>query len=106
MGWRYTSSVLIDDASPDEDLGVPANIEGPGGHKVNDTYENPAFNYIDLAVSVNFARHLQWVLGINNIFDEEPPIGAQLNRNDYGPGWYGYYDPWGRMIHTSLQFNF
>lgn len=103
LGWRYNHSVLVDDASPDEDLGVPANIEE---HHANDTYKNPAFNYIDLAVSVNFAKHFQFVLGINNVFDEEPPLGPDFNRNDYGPGWYGYYDPWGRMIHGSLQFNF
>ena len=104
MGWRFIGSVLIDDASPDPDLGNPDAIDGPGGWKVNGAYENPSFNYIDLAVSVNFARHLQWVLGVNNVFDEEPPMG--VGTQDYGPGWYGYYDPWGRYVHTSLQFTF
>jgi outer membrane receptor protein involved in Fe transport len=104
MGWRFIDSVLIDDASPNPQLGNPDNIEGPGGWKVNGAYENPQFNYIDLAVSVNFARHLQWVLGVNNVFDEEPPLG--VGTQDYGPGWYGYYDPWGRYVHTSLQFTF
>jgi outer membrane receptor protein involved in Fe transport len=106
LGWRYIGSVLVDDASSNPQIGNPDAIEGPGGHKVNGSYENPAFNYIDLAVSVNFAKHLQWVLGVNNIFDEEPPLGPDMNGNDYGPGWYGYYDPWGRYVHTSLQFNF
>ena len=104
LGWRFIDSVLIDDASPDPDLGNPDAIDGPGGWKVNGAYENPAFNYIDLAVSVNFAKHLQWVLGVNNVFDEEPPMG--VGTQDYGPGWYGYYDPWGRYVHTSLQFTF
>ena len=102
LGWRYVHSALVDDASPDPDLANPGEIPS---WKASDSYKNPVYNYIDLAVSVNFATHLQWVLGINNIFDEEPPIGP-FNGNDYGPGWYGYYDPWGRYIHTSLQFTF
>jgi len=106
MGWRYIHSVLVDDASDNPQLGNPGAVEGPGGWKVNDAYKLPAFNYIDLAFSVNFARNFQWVLGINNVFDEEPPLGPSMNGNDYGPGWYGYYDPWGRYMHTSLQFNF
>jgi iron complex outermembrane receptor protein len=101
--WRYIDAVLVDDASPNPALGNPGLIDS---WKVNGAYENPAFNYIDLAVSVNFAKHLQWVLGIQNIFDEEPPLGPSMNGNDYGPGWYGYYDPWGRYVHTSLQFTF
>ena len=54
----------------------------------------------------NIAKHLQWVLGVNNVTDEEPPLGPDMNGNDMGPGWYGYYDPWGRYVHTSLQFTF
>jgi outer membrane receptor protein involved in Fe transport len=103
MAWRYIGSVLIDDASPDPDLANESLIDD---WKASGAYENPAFNYIDLAVSVNFARHFQWNLGINNIFDEEPPIGPSISGNDYGPGFYGTYDAWGRTIFSSLQFNF
>ena len=106
LGWRYSGSVLVDDASPNPQLGNPGNIEGPYGWKVNDAYELPAYNYLDLAVSWNVNRNIQWVLGVNNVMDKDPPLGPDMSGNDYGPGWYGYYDPWGRYVHTSLQFNF
>ena len=103
MGWRYIHSVLIDDASPNPALGNPGLIES---WKINGGYKNPAFNYIDLAASWNIGKNLQWVFGCNNIFDEEPPLAAGVSPNDFGPGMYGYYDPWGRYLHTSLSFTF
>jgi len=103
MGWRYIDSVLIDDASSNPAIGNPSLEEL---HKTNGVWENPSFNYIDLAVSWNINRNIQWVLGCNNVFDEEPPLAPGISPNDYGPGMYGYYDPWGRYIHTSLQFTF
>ena len=72
----------------------------------SDAWEFPAYNWIDLAATVNFARHFQWTIGINNVFDEEPPVAAGISPNDYGPGMYGTYDPWGRTVFSSLQFTF
>jgi outer membrane receptor protein involved in Fe transport len=103
LGWRYVGSVLIDDASPDPDLRNEALIEE---WRINGAYENPTFNYFDLAATASFAKHYQFIFGVNNVLDEEPPLGPDLNPNDYGPGWYGYYDPWGRTIHASLKFQF
>jgi outer membrane receptor protein involved in Fe transport len=103
LGWRFIDSVLIDDASPDPDLANPGLIDS---WKINGAYENPAFNYIDLAWSWNFTKATQLVLGCNNIFDEEPPLGPGLNDNDYGPGFYGFYDPYGRTLHAAIHFNF
>lgn len=103
LGWRYIDAVLVDDASPDPDLANPGLIEE---HLINDTYKNPAFNYFDLAWTWNFGRHYQLILGCNNIFDEEPPLGAGWNDNDYGPGFYGFYEPYGRRLHAALHFDF
>ncbi len=57
LGWRFIGSVLIDDASPDPDLANPGLIES---WKINDAYENPAFNYIDLAGPELRQEHLSW----------------------------------------------
>lgn len=103
LGWRYIDGVTIDDASPDPDLANPGLIDL---WKVNGSYKNPSFNYIDLATTFNFAKNFQWVLGINNVFDKEPPLASGVDPNDFGPGLYGFYDPWGRYVHTSIQFNF
>ncbi len=101
--WRYISSVRIDNASPDPDLANPGLIES---WQINGAYENPAFNYFDLAWVWDFSKGLQLVMGCNNIFDKEPPLGPSLNDNDYGPGFYGFYDPYGRTLHAALHFNF
>lgn len=103
LGWRYNGSVKIDGASPDPDLARPGNIEL---YKINGTYENDAWNLLDLAWVWNIAKSYQLVLGVNNIFDEEPPLGPGQNDNDYGPGWYGFYDPYGRTLHASMHFTF
>jgi len=103
LAWRYIDAVLIDDASPDPDLADPSMIEL---WRINDGYENPAFNYFDLAWAWDFADHYQVVLGCNNILDEEPPLGADQNDNDYGPGFYGFYDAYGRQLHAAIHFDF
>jgi iron complex outermembrane receptor protein len=103
LAWRYIDAVLIDDASSDPDLANAGLIDA---WKASGAYQNPSYNYIDLAATVNFARHFQWAIGINNIFDDEPPIGPSISGNDYGPGFYGTYDPYGRSIFSSIQFNF
>ena len=51
-------------------------------------------------------KHYQFVFGVNNILDKEPPLGVGSSPNDYGPGFYGTYDPLGRYIHASMQFTF
>ncbi|HSN54332.1 MAG TPA: TonB-dependent receptor [Candidatus Sulfomarinibacteraceae bacterium] len=103
LGWRYNGEVLIDAASPDDDLAVPSQIES---WRINGGYKNDAWNLFDLAWVWNIAKSYQFVLGVNNIFDKEPPLGAGLNDNDYGPGFYGFYDPYGRTLHASMQFTF
>lgn len=103
MAWRYNGSVLIDAASPEDSLAIPGSLES---WRINGGYENPAWNLFDLAWVWNVGSNYQLVLGCNNIFDKEPPLGAGLNDNDYGPGFYGFYDPYGRKLHASINFNF
>jgi outer membrane receptor protein involved in Fe transport len=45
-------------------------------------------------------------LGVNNILDKDPQIAPGVDANDYGPGFYGDYDPLGRTVYASLQFEF
>jgi outer membrane receptor protein involved in Fe transport len=104
LAWRYISSVMNDNTSSDPDL----NSDSPGDEymQINGVYEFDAFNYFDLAWTWSFADHYQFVLGINNILDEEPPLAAGMNDNDYGTGFYGFYDPYGRQLHAAMHFNF
>jgi hypothetical protein len=49
---------------------------------------------------------IQFLLGVSDIFDVEPPLAPGMQDNDYGPGFYGTYDPYGRYIFGSVQFTF
>jgi hypothetical protein len=35
-----------------------------------------------------------------------PPRGAGSEADDYAKGFYGSYDPYGRYVHSSIQFSF
>ena len=100
--WRRIGPGKIDDSSPDPDLGwppaMPANIAS--GNATTDAYD-----WFDLAASYTWRSGIQLTLGVNNIFDQEPPLLAGYNdANDIGL--YANYDPLGRHIFTSLKFDF
>ncbi|MES2683851.1 MAG: TonB-dependent receptor [Pseudomonadota bacterium] len=62
-----------------------------------------AYNWFDLTGSVTFGPALL-TLGVNNIFDKEPPItGSTLALNANSPGGY---DQLGRYIFSSLKLDF
>ncbi len=103
LGWRYLAKVLNDDASSDPDIGDPANIETL---KTNGIYQNPAYNWFDLAATYKFRNGLRATLGCNNLFDKNPPLAPGMQDNDYGPGFYGTYDYLGRAIFANVQFEF
>jgi len=100
--WRRIGPGSIDDSSPDPDLGwppaMPANIASG-----NDTLD--AYDWFDLAASYTWRTGIQLTLGVNNIFDQEPP---------FLPGYadvrslnlYANYDPLGRHVFASLKFDF
>jgi outer membrane receptor protein involved in Fe transport len=103
LGWRYITAVTIDDAQDSLYIGDPGMLDT---HRINGTYKNPSFNYFDLAFSWNISDQTQLVFGCNNLFDKEPPLAPNMNDNDYGPGFYGFYDPYGRFVHAAIHFDF
>ena len=102
LAWRYVGEVINDDFSDDSDL---AN---PGNHElwiVNDIDKIDAYNYFDLAASYTLRNGLKFTIGVNNVLDEEPPLAPAL-ADDNNINMYGIYDPAGRYLFGSLQFNF
>jgi iron complex outermembrane receptor protein len=100
--WRYIGSVQNDDYSPDPDLANPGNWamwEASGSEGAS------AYSYFDLVGTYSFTDNLMWTLGINNITSKEPPMWPDLQDDQY-VNTYATYDPLGRYIYTSLQFNF
>jgi outer membrane receptor protein involved in Fe transport len=96
-------AVTNDDGSPNPAIGDPANI---ALLKANDIFTIAAHHYFDLAATYKLKKNYQVVLGVNNIFDKEPPLAPGMSPNDYGAGFYNTYDSLGRYWHVSLQFNF
>jgi len=80
--WRYVSAV--DDAG-----GRGANWD--------------AYNWIDLAGTWQITDSTQLRLGINNVFDEDPPLSADVGTYPgNGNTFPGYYDPLGRYIFMGI----
>ena len=65
-----------------------------------------SWSYIDTAVSYKLMKGVNWTLGVNNIFQKNPPLGAGSGTNDYGAGYYNTYDSYGRFVHFSINFAF
>jgi iron complex outermembrane receptor protein len=103
LGWRVIGGVTNDDGSPNPAIGDPANV---ALLRANDIYTISARHYLDFGAIYKVAKGVQIVLGVNNILDREPPLAPGMSPNDYGPGFYGTYDPLGRYFHSSLQFTF
>ncbi len=94
LAWRFLGSAEVDDASPHPDLASPAMMPI---WEASDAAEIPAYSWFDLAASYTFRNGIKLTVGVNNIFDEEPPLYW---------GWVATYDPLGRYIFGSVQFNF
>jgi len=103
LGWRYIDAVRNDDASDDTDMSTPGAAEY---WAINGALEIGATNYFDLAWTWNFGEHYEIILGCQNILDEEPQMIADNTYWDYGTGFYGFYDPFGRTLHAAMHFNF
>ena len=103
VGWRMLGPVTNDDGSPNDAIGDPANIDLL---KKNNVYKFDAFNYIDLSGTYQLSRQYRFIFGVQNLFDKEPPLGAGMQDNDYGTGFYGTYDPMGRYVFSGIQLSF
>jgi outer membrane receptor protein involved in Fe transport len=103
VGWRMIGPVTNDDGSPNPALADPGNIDLL---KKNDIYKIGARSYVDIGGTYKLAKNYQFVFGVNNVFDKEPPLAPGMQDNDYGTGFYGTYDPMGRYVFTGVQFTF
>ncbi len=104
LGWRFQGSVKADAVDPKNEYLYNPNVVDL--YKINGSYENAAYNYFDLTATYNITKNVQFTLGCDNIMDKEAPLAVGFQDNDYGPGFYGFYDPYGRFIHSSLVFTF
>ncbi len=104
-GWRFIGPVTEDSGSSQVNLANPgryATLVGLGNMAAN----IPSFSWLDLGVTWKIHKGIEFIAGVNNVFDKEPPMGFGSSPNDYGAGFYNTYDSYGRYIHTGFQFTF
>jgi outer membrane receptor protein involved in Fe transport len=101
--WRLIGGTENDDLSDNDALGDAANVSRL---RLNFADKIKTFNYVDLSGTYRIERNYSIVAGVNNILDREPPLGAGLSDNDFGPGLYGTYDHLGRYFFTGINFQF
>jgi outer membrane receptor protein involved in Fe transport len=106
--WRYIGSVLNDITEEDPDMpGSPGSIaEAPdrqGDHKLN------AQSYFDLTLTARLADRYNFRVGVNNIFDNDPPVasgnaaGAPFGNGNTFPQ---TYDALGRFLFAGVTIDF
>ena len=62
-------------------------------------------SYFDLKTSFDISENVSFLMGVNNIFDKEPPlVGGSLGTN--GNTYAGFYDTLGRLFHASFTTKF
>jgi iron complex outermembrane receptor protein len=97
--WRYMSAVKRDTLSSDPDISAPTTP--PADQRM------PAQNYIDLTLTARIGDHYNFRLGVNNVFDREPPIATHLPATvGSGNTYPQVYDSMGRYIFAGVSLDF
>jgi iron complex outermembrane receptor protein len=102
LQWRYIGKVKHEHTSSDEALAGEVPIFG---EKIK------AFNYFDLASTFTIGDHYNFRLGVNNLFDRNPPlVGSSANSCPVGScngnTYPGTWDALGRYIYAGATLNF
>lgn len=96
LRWRYVGE--LDYINTDGSAGTADQLLVNNGGKID------AENYIDLTAVVQLMDNFDVTVGVNNVFDREPPmVGAGLVRNANAPGGY---DQLGRYAHATFGLRF
>lgn len=92
--WRYFGSVENTDLADNNDAVVGEAIS--------------AQSYFDLKGAFEINENTSMLVGVNNVFDKEPPLvgGSLLGTAGNANTFAGFYDTLGRYLHASVTFSF
>jgi iron complex outermembrane receptor protein len=106
--WRYFSGMKLDSLSPQANLSAfPATVANGGISNTDAAIK--AYNYLDLSAAVKLADRITFRVGVNNIFDKDPPlIGGSNLPPAFGNGntFPQVYDALGRFIFGQIAAQF
>jgi outer membrane receptor protein involved in Fe transport len=104
LQWRYFAHVAVDTSSNQTSL---TGKFSPFNARI------PAQNYIDLSLTARLGDHYNFTLGVNNLFDRQPPIIGSNGGTTVCPGvvcngntFPGTYDALGRNIFAGISLSF
>lgn len=105
LTWRHINAVKLQNLSDNPLLNDGDLSEGHGTNPVD--RELGKRDYLDFAATYTYKRNYTLMLGINNVFDRDPPLTSQLatglgNGNTYP----STYDALGRRIFLSATARF
>jgi len=99
LNWRYTDAVKISQTSSQPALaGSYALINEKLGSR----------NYFDLTLGYQIRKDFNFRIGVNNIFDTDPPLTSSTAIEDGGNGntYPQYYDSLGRYLFAGFNLGF
>jgi iron complex outermembrane receptor protein len=118
--WRHNMRVTWH--MPWRDAALSLNWRHFGGAKLTNNKSNPflagprytlndeiaAYNYLDLATTLQINEGMSFRAGVNNVLDKSPPAIASGLLVEFGNGntYPGVYDPLGRMFFAGLRAQF
>jgi iron complex outermembrane receptor protein len=100
--WRYFGKVNLDAYSGDPQLNNPGLQ-----YETDRTFH--AMNYLDLTANFTVHNNLNFRVGVNNVFDKDPPIVGASNcpaGNCNGGTFAQVYDALGRFVFVGLSADF
>ena len=99
INWRYIGGTSLSNNSDQELLNSTQ-------YTIN--AKLPAYNYFDLTGSAKITDTVSMRIGINNLFDKDPPAIAQGLLSSFGNGntYPGVYDVAGRSVFVALSADF
>ncbi|MDE2264677.1 MAG: TonB-dependent receptor, partial [Alphaproteobacteria bacterium] len=68
-------------------------------------YQWPSESYFDLSAAMPVMTGATLRLGVNNLFDQDPPLSPSVGTNGNGNTYPQVYDSMGRYIFTSITLN-
>jgi outer membrane receptor protein involved in Fe transport len=101
LTWRYYHSVKNDMLDSNPQLAGELDTQ-------HDAYLSSR-SYIDLNAAYRFSKKLALTLGVNNLFDKDPPIASSSSViGSYGNGntYPQVYDSYGRYVYANLTYRF
>jgi iron complex outermembrane recepter protein len=113
--WRYFGSTDLDAtrgtaSTAAGGLGAGGNTNFPGANNLRPAdLHLRSINYFDLAANFRIGDHYSFRLGVNNVFDKDPPLIGQTNCPGVtcnGNTFANVYDSLGRYIFAGVTLDF